>query len=236
MKSPATADPQWELKCRILDAALNHVPFDGWSDATLAQAAGDCGIEASAARAAFPGGGTALALFFHAKGDADLADAMDKADLGAMRYSERVTWAVRQRLEIAEAHKDAVRRATALFALPMNIAHGSRALWQTADTIWTALGDESQDYNWYSKRVILSGVLSSTMLYWLGDTSEAQERTWAFLARRIDGVMKFEKAKSQLRENPVARMAFAGPRAVLGLIRAPGAAWTGPGPGRPGRP
>jgi ubiquinone biosynthesis protein COQ9 len=207
------------LRARLLEAALPHVPFDGWSAATLAAAARETGVGPAEARAAFPRGGIDLALEFHAAGDRALAAELAAGAGLGLRYSERVAHAVRRRLEIAAPHRDAVRRAASLFALPLHAAEGARALWRTADTIWTGLGDTSRDLNHTTKRITLSGVISTTLLYWLGDRSEGSADTWAFLDRRIADVMRIEKAKAAVRDNPLARLALAGPRAVLARLR-----------------
>ncbi len=104
-----------------------------------------------------------------------------------------------------------MRRGTTLFALPQHAADGARAIWGTADAIWTALGDTSRDLNWYTKRATLSGVYASTVLYWLGDDSTGHQATWEFLDRRIDDVMQIEKAKAAFRENPLGKALLAGP-------------------------
>ncbi|RMH48039.1 MAG: COQ9 family protein [Alphaproteobacteria bacterium] len=208
---------------------MPHVPFDGWSQATLAAAAAEAGVGPDLVRALFPRGGVDLALAFHDRADRQLAEELARAPAGHLRYSERVAHAVRRRLEIVAPHKEAVRRAAALFALPIYAAEGMRALWRSADTIWRALGDQSTDYNWYTKRMTLAGVISATLLYWLGDSSEGAGRTWDFLDRRIEEVMRIERAKSALRRNPLARLALAGPRAALSLLRAPGVRRPGPG-------
>lgn len=186
----------------ILDAALMHVPFDGWSETTLRAAVSELGVEPAVARQCFPRGAVDLALAFHSRGDRAMEKALAEAELGELRYRDRVARAVRLRLEAVE-DKEAVRRGTALFALPVYAADGVKALWGTADAIWTALGDTSEDLNWYTKRATLSGVYGSTVLFWLGDDSPNHEATWAFLDRRIDGVMQIEKAKAQMRKNPV---------------------------------
>jgi len=172
----------------LLDAALMHVPFDGWSDTALAAALADTGLDATVAKAVFPRGPVDMALAYHARGDAQMLAALQAADLGDMRFRDRIAHAVRLRLEAVE-DKELVRRGMTLFALPPYAADGARALWQTADHIWQALGDTSQDVNWYTKRATLSAVYSATVLYWLGDTSEDDAATWAFLDRRIDNVM-----------------------------------------------
>lgn len=214
----------------LLDAALMHVPFDGWSDTALAAALADTGLDATVAKAVFPRGPVDMALAYHARGDAQMLATLQAADLGDMRFRDRIAHAVRLRLEAVE-DKELVRRGMTLFALPPYAADGARALWQTADHIWQALGDTSQDVNWYTKRATLSAVYSATVLYWLGDTSEDDAATWAFLDRRIDNVMQIESLKAKARANPALSRLLQGPLGLLGRIRAPGQA----GHAMPGR-
>jgi len=216
-----TRSPETPEKAAILDAALTHVAFDGWSDETLKRAAEDANVPLAEARGLFPRGAVDLALAFHARGDAKMLAALEEVDLEGMRFSDRIAHAVRLRLEAIEGDREAVRRAASLFALPQNAAAGAGAVWGTADAIWRALGDTSEDLNWYSKRATLSGVYSSTLLYWLGDETAGHEATWGFLARRIDDVMRIEKVKGQLRANPLTKGLMAGPEWLASKVRAP---------------
>lgn len=206
-------------KDRILDAAVAHVPFDGWSETTFRTAVVDSGVADGVARALFPRGGVDLALAYHARGDAEMVTRLAAMDLGALRFRDRIAKAVRTRLELAD--KELVRRGTTLFSLPQHAADGARAIWGTTDKIWTALGDTSTDLNWYTKRGTLTAVYGSTVLYWLGDGSLDHQASWDFLDRRIDQVMKFEKLKASLRENPLGKALFSGPLKILERVRAP---------------
>lgn len=219
---------------QLLDAALPHVPFDGWTQMTVTAAAADAGLSREDARATAPRGGVDLAVAYHKRGDALLRAELAGAELSAMRFRDRVAFGVRRRLEIA-ADREVMRRGVTLFALPIHAAEGARLIWGTADTIWTALGDTSTDYNWYSKRAILSGVYGSTTLFWLGDASAGSEATWAFLDRRIDDVMQFEKVKAKARENRLAQSLLWGPKQILSQIRAPGDMQSNAPTGLPGR-
>jgi ubiquinone biosynthesis protein COQ9 len=206
----------------VVAKALAHVPFDGWTDRTLAMAVEDAGVDPGLARLAFPRGGVDLALAYHDLKDAELAERLAGADLLGLRFRDRIAHAIALRLELIEPDREAVRRAAALFALPQNAADGARAIWRTADTIWTALGDASRDYNWYTKRTTLSAVYSSCLLYWLGDTSPGASATREFIHRRIDNVMAFEDVKARIGKNPVAAAMLKGPQRLLDRIRAPG--------------
>jgi ubiquinone biosynthesis protein COQ9 len=188
----------------ILDAALPHVPFEGWSAATLRLAARDAGVAQGVAAALFPRGAVDLALAFHRRGDARMRERLAAEDLSALRFRDRIARAVWLRLEAVE-DREAVRRGVTLFSLPHHAPDGAKAIWGTVDAIWTALGDTSDDLNWYSKRATLSGVYGATVLYWLGDDSTGHQATREFLDRRIDDVMQIEKAKAAVAGNPVGR-------------------------------
>mgnify|MGYP001127874700 CR=1 FL=1 len=217
------ADHIAETRAKVLDAALPHVVFDGWSAETLKAAITDSGVDGGLAALAFPRGAVDLALAFHYDGDRKLAAAMAAADTSGMRYSEKIANGIRLRLELVENHREAVRRGSALFALPTHAGDGAKAIWNTADTIWNALGDTSRDVNWYTKRTTLSAVYSSAVLFWLGDESGGED-TEAFIDRRIDNVMQFEKFKTTIRGSSLVQAFMAGPGKILDKVTAPGEA------------
>jgi ubiquinone biosynthesis protein COQ9 len=204
----------------LLDAALPHVAFDGWSEASFKAAVRDSGMSEAEAHALAPRGAVDLAVAYHRRGDAEMVTRLKEADLSDMRFREKVITALRFRLE-AMTDREAVRRASTLFSLPMHAAEGSKLVWETADHVWTALGDESRDGNWYSKRAILSGIWGATVLYWLGDDSVGHADTHDFIERRIEDVMRFEKMKGQLRENPLTKPFMQMQEKIMGKISAP---------------
>lgn len=212
--------PYETAKTQLLDAALSHVPFDGWSEATFQAAIRDTDIAPAVARSICPRGATDLAASFHHRGDEAMLERIKSENMTHLKFSEKVAAAVRYRIEVV-SDKEAVRRGTTLFALPMHVAEGGKLIWGTADHIWSALGDTSDDVNWYTKRATLSGVYSATVLYWLGDDSPDSSATWEFLDRRIADVMQIEKFKSSVRKNPVLSRLLTGPNWIMSQIKAP---------------
>lgn len=205
---------------RLLDAALFHVPFDGWTETSFRAAVADTGTDPALARALYPRGGIDLAVAFHRRGDAAMRERLAEADLSQMRFRDRIATAVRYRLDAVE-DKEVVRRGTTLFALPIHAPEGAALLWGTADAIWTALGDTDRGLNHYTKRATLAGVYSATLLYWLGDDSPGHQATWDFLDRRIEDVMRFEKVKASVRDNPLAKAFESGPGGLIDRLRRP---------------
>ena len=185
---------------KLMVAALPNVAFDGWSNSTFEAACRETDISERKARLFCPRGALDLAVAFHKWGDDQFEISFKKKRISKLKVREKIKKAVELRIKLA-SDKEAVRRGVVLFALPIYAFEGSRLIWDTADLIWELIGDSSEDYNWYSKRTILSAVYASTVLYWLGDDSEGNKETWHFLDRRIEDVMKFENAKVQLKTN-----------------------------------
>lgn len=207
-------------KARILAAAAPHVAFDGWSAATFAAAITDSQTPPGLAAGLFPRGGIDLAAAYHRAGDAAMIETLARRnDLATLKIRQKVALAVRLRLDSAD--RELVRRGAALFALPAHAPEGAALIWGTAAAIWTALGDTSTDVNWYTKRGTLAAVYGATVLFWLGDESDGHSATWAFLDRRIENIMAFEKAKSAFRENPLGRALLQGPLRILERVHAP---------------
>jgi ubiquinone biosynthesis protein COQ9 len=207
-------------KEQLLDAALMHVPFDGWSEATFQAAIAEADIDPTVARAVCPRGSVDLAVAYHKRGDGLMIARMKSEDLSEMKFRDKIAAMVRFRLEVV-TDKEVVRRGTTLFALPQYAADGAKLVWGSSDAIWDALGDTSNDVNWYTKRATLSAVYSSTVLYWLGDTSDNHAETWSFLDRRIDNVMQIEKVKAQVNNSPTLSKLMAGPNWLLSHVKAP---------------
>lgn len=185
-----------ELRPRLIAAMIPHVAFDGWSAVSVAAGAAGAGIDCDVAALVFPGGAIEMAVAYTDLANARLAAAL--AGAPSMKVRERITRAVRVRLEQAEGEREAVRRTIPILALHPAIS--ARTTWTTADTIWRACGDTATDFNHYTKRATLGAVYAATLLYWLGDESEGRAETWAFLDRRIAGIMAFEQAKAKLTE------------------------------------
>ncbi len=179
-----------DLRRRLLEAALIHAAFDGWGPLLLRNAAAEIGVSQAEADNAFPQGARDLLEFFNSETDQAMLDALAQADLESLKVRERVSLAVCTRLDLLLPHREAVRRGLSFLALPQNAGLGTRLLWRTADAIWWAAGDSATDHNYYSKRALLVGVYSSTLLVWLNDQSEDQSDSRAFLERRIDGALK----------------------------------------------
>lgn len=177
-----------DKKRTVLDSVLMRAATEGFTPALLRGADSE---------ALFDNNLAALLAFWSAAIDAELDRRLQTLDLAALSIRGRIRIGVLTRLEILKPHKDAARKAA---ALPQHLVGSAESLWHSADIIWRAAGDRATDFNFYSKRVILAGVLSTTMIAWFGDDSEDEALTAAFLDARIENVLQFEKLKARFTE------------------------------------
>jgi len=199
----------------VLENVLPDVPFDGWTRDGMRRAAEKAGYDLAMLRMAFPDGEVDLIGYFFGLQDKELIEKLDAIDLTELRIRDRIKTAVRMRIEIMEPHREAARRATTMLALPMYASYGAKSLYRTVDAIWFGIGDQSTDFNFYTKRAILAGVFTSTIAVWFSETTGSSEKTWRFLDRRIDDVMQIEKVKARVRN---ATESLPSPLGIIGRL------------------
>ncbi|MDE2134847.1 MAG: COQ9 family protein [Alphaproteobacteria bacterium] len=188
------------LKDAIIEAALPHIAFDGFTDKLLRRAAGEASADAKDVPRLFPKGALSLLEAYSDRVDAEMERHLAKVKLASTPVRKRIATAVTTRLAILKPHKEAARRAVAHLSLPPNVPLGAKLVYRTVDAMWRAVGDVSTDFNFYTKRAILAGVYSATLMRWFADDSEDEAATNVFLGARIANVMQFEKFKGQIRE------------------------------------
>lgn len=174
---------------KILNRAIEIAGEQGWNDEMLSALKQEFGIVDMTRH--YPDGLTDLIDAWANWADAEMLRALDhEQKQGPMKIREQIALGVRARLTALAPHKQAFKKSVTYMTHPLRAAHTKKLTWQTADRLWRAAGDTATDYNHYSKRILLSGVLASTTLYWLRDSSVDHERSWAFLDRRINNVLK----------------------------------------------
>lgn len=186
-----------ELRVALAPLVAANAAFDGWNVRALDAAADSAGIDRDVAHLAFTDGPMAMIDAWFASIDVAMAARFAPEQLAAMKIRQRITALIEARLDIAAPHRDALRRAVAILAMPQNAARAARLGWRSADTMWRLAGDTATDYNHYTKRAMLGGVYAATIAVFLQDDSDGHADTRAFLARRIENIMQFEKAKAQ---------------------------------------
>lgn len=186
-----------ELREALASDLAANAAFDGWNNQAIDAAADARGVDRDVARLAFPGGAIGMIDAWFASVDVTMAGRFTPEQLGAMKIRERITVLVEARLAILAPHRDSLRRALAILAMPQNAPRAARLGWRSADAMWRLAGDTATDYNHYTKRAMLGGIYAATIAVFVQDDSEDYADTCAFLGRRIEDIMRFEKAKAR---------------------------------------
>lgn len=187
-----------ELRLALAPDIASAAVFDGWSDQALCQAAALAGVDTTVARLAFPGGPMDMICAWIASTDAQMKAAFADGHLLDLKVRDRIRTLLLFRLDAVAGREEALRRALAIQAMPQNLRRSLKSGWNSADLMWRLAGDTATDYNHYTKRAILCGIYSATLAVFVDDRSEGKEETRAFIDRRIENVMQFEKTKAQL--------------------------------------
>ncbi|MBY0305609.1 MAG: COQ9 family protein [Sphingomonas sp.] len=185
-----------EIRATLAPLIADNAAFDGWTNAALDAAADAAGIDPDIAALAFGGGAVDMIDAWFADVDRQMTEAVPAVALGRMKVRAKIIALVEARLAAVADNRESLRRAMAILAMPQNVVRAGKLGWRSVDTMWRLAGDTATDYNHYTKRAILGGVYAATVTVFLDDENEDWADTRAFLARRIEGIMRFEKAKA----------------------------------------
>ncbi len=196
--NPLPADPTLdEIRLALAPAIGRNAAFDGWSDAAVMAAANEIGVDPDVAHLAYKDGAMAMIDGWIDSIDLEVANRLSAEKLAAMKIRERITALLATRMEIMAPDREGLRRAMGVMAMPQNLGRAARIGWRTADRNWRLAGDNATDFNHYTKRMTLSAVYGSLLVVFVNDDSDNFADSRAFLDRRIDNVMQFEKVKAQ---------------------------------------
>jgi len=220
MADPMPDDTLDDIRLRLAPHIANAAVFDGWSIQSAREAAAVAGVDPDVAAFAFKGGAMDMVAAWIAWIDREMARALPFADLARLPIRERIRKLIQFRLDATLGREEALSRALSIMAMPGNLRRGLRLGWCSADAMWRLAGDTAADYNHYTKRATLAGIYAATLAVFAGDDSEGKAESRAFLDRRIEGIMRLEKAKAQLLRPSDNRFSMA---RLLGRLRYPAA-------------
>ena len=183
----------------ILDRSLIHIVFEGWSWKALNVAAKEIDVSSFTLKRAFPKGPRDLITYFCENADRIMLEELNQIEINTLSVREKIAEGIKVRLRQNSNNKEAIRKLLSYFTVPGNIMIGVNCFYRTVDAIWYFAGDTSTDFNFYTKRGLLFGIYTSTLLYWLNDQSEGCTETWDFLDRRIAEVMQIPSLKASIK-------------------------------------
>ncbi len=190
-----------DIKQKILDRVLANAPFDGWTESNLLKSTEEAGFDVNYSEIAFPSGIADIVDYYALKSNEKMLESLDKLDISSMKIRERISSGVMAKIQTYSENREAVRKLGVFYALPKNAPRSLKNISDTVNEIWYVAGDISADFNYYTKRLLLAGVYSATILYWLNDESDNYAGTKKFLDKRIEDVMKIQKCKGKVFDN-----------------------------------
>ena len=194
------------IRIDLIRAMLTHVPFDGWTWEAMEQGAIDIGFEKKETSSyrmkifkdLFKNGSIDFIEIFSEIIDLEVKEKYDLLEFKPERVSEKIKKIIMIRLNLCQKYKEAVRTSISLTAMPTNTKISFNMLYRTCNSIWRIAGDKSTDFSFYTRRVSLAAVYTSTLLFWLNDNSNNNFETEIFLERRLKDINKISSLKKPL--------------------------------------
>lgn len=175
----------------LIQQGLANIPFDGWSFDSLRSVEQQLQIPTGTADRIFDFDTTTMATAFADYITTEMLTALKATHPQPTGTTNRIATALKIRLHIMEPHKQSVQMLVRQFGTtPQTHAHTA---WQACDVIWNWAGDTSTDYNHYTKRGLLVGVYTATVLYWLSDDSPNYTATHNFIDRQLQTIVQTGK-------------------------------------------
>lgn len=187
-----------EKQRRIIEHTLPFIPDLGWSPEALARGAIDAGLDPTEVHTLFLGDPKIAVRSYLQQADSKMEAQLQEVDLQGLRIPDRIALAIETRLEQSVPHKKVVRETLRFLAHPARFELALASLCRTVDTIWYSVGDQSTDFNYYTKRMLLAGVYLSTLAYWVRDQSADLTKTRIYMRKQLARVMMTAKYKAQL--------------------------------------
>lgn len=179
----------------FFEAMLENVPFSSWGEETISYAEKKLQVRHGTFKLYFPKGAIDAIDYMCSYFDSLLAERIKNSDIENYKTAKRVRESVIMWLDILKEYKEVIEKTMAFLSLPGNLNKATSFLWRTASVIWYDAGyDDSVDFNYYSKRFLLTGVLSSVLLYFVKDNSDNFMSTIEFLDNRLKDAAYMGKA------------------------------------------
>ena len=195
-----------QIRIDLIKAMLTHVPFDGWTWEAMEQGAIDIGYEKKKTSSErikifkdlFKNGSIDFIDIFSEIIDLEVKENYNSIEAKPERVPEKIKKIIMIRLNLCQKYKEAVRSSISLSAIPVNTKISINILYRTCNSIWRIVGDKSTDFSFYTRRISLAAVYTSTLLFWLNDKSNNNMETEFFLDRRLKDISKISSLKRPL--------------------------------------
>lgn len=186
-----------QLRFDILNLAKKHVIYNGWNDQITELIANEKKYKISKIIGLFPEGYKSILELYLYNADNEMVKKCNNINLIRMRTPERIKKIILLRLKINEKEKKLIKKTLFALMLPQHSKIATSSLYNTINQIWYLAGDNSTDFNFYTKRIILASVYCRTVFYWLGSNKNLY-KTEKYLDKQLKKVIKIPNIKEKL--------------------------------------
>tara|TARA_A100001011_G_C14137519_1_gene768262 strand:+ start:145 stop:780 length:636 start_codon:yes stop_codon:yes gene_type:complete len=189
-----------DRKQKFLYYVLDDINLNGWSKNFFDSYSREGIFTNNEIRVFFPNGRADFLRYWFDISEKLMLEDLSKVEIQELKVREKIKKIIRVRLERWKSYKVAIKRTLPILIMPSSDTLLSCSLMKTSDSIWKSAGDRSVDFNFYTKRGLLLGVYSTTLIFWLDDNSKDDQKTWEFLDRRVEEVLQIPKVKTRINE------------------------------------
>ena len=176
-------------KVDLVTKMLSHVPDLGWTWDALSKAALNSKKMKSHSeeelQTIFDNKISTIIGIFNDKLDEEMFAIFNPENNKNLGVTQTVKALVLSRLRASENYKSIIKTSLFFMAQPGNAYEALNQLMKTSNKIWEIAGDTSRGRNFYSKRLILAGVYSSTLAYWLAKETRSIDGSEDFLDKGL---------------------------------------------------
>jgi ubiquinone biosynthesis protein COQ9 len=190
----------YNMKHKIMLSVIEILPYEAFDSNIISKACSNIGLEPQYADLFFANGRMEILEIFRDHIDSLMLKRIEQELTQELGITARIYDAIKIRLELITEHKLAISKITSFFMIPWNHPKLYPYTWHSMNLIWKAAGkDKSTDFNYYTKRGLLTAAYCSTILYWLSDDSEGHQDTYDFLRRELKLIGSVGKKISSFR-------------------------------------
>ena len=181
----------------VLRFAKKFVSENGLTKNCLENISKKYGLNTDETDLLFPQGNIDLIKFALEQLNNDLQVYCRQIDLIRLPIHKRIREVLLSKISLINKDKPFYRSIFLNLLIPKKNFSLSSQLYNSVDQLWFIAGDSSTDFNFYTKRLILSGIYSRVMLFFFNNNN--QEELEKILDESLKRVSKIPEIKSKLK-------------------------------------
>ncbi len=201
-----------ENKQLILEKFLDNIAFEGVGEEVLEKSILESNLKPEHKELIFEEGVLSALEFYFNQIIQNLAQKIEShQNFSDLKIRQKIKFSVLEIFKYQTDHKLATSRILSFYFDIKNFTKSNygpkpfslafKNLYRFSDQIWYLIGDKSTDYNFYTKRLVLSKLIAKSSKIFVDDVTTDLQKTSQAIDNEIENIMKFEKAKSQIKQN-----------------------------------